>query len=90
MFKFLIENDTDTDRIITDDDLSVNGFMISGGMFSSVAAHKRINDDIRIYKNRLDENNITDIENIEFIFRIYEDENYSNCIDTDIISLNIK
>lgn len=87
---FLIENDTDSDRTIIDDNLSVNSFMISSGLYSSVAAHKKINDSITIYKKRLEENKIAEIENVEFIFRIYEGDNFSSYFDTDTIKITVE
>lgn len=88
--KFLIENDTDLERSIVTDNLSINGFMVGDSLYSSIAAHKKINDSITVYKKTLEENNISDIENVEFIFRIYESDNLSNYFETDIVSLNVE
>lgn len=90
LFKFLIENDSDIDINVMDEDLSVNGFMINeGGMYTSVASHKKINDGIYVYKSSLENNSITDMENIEFFIRIYDSNNLASHFETDIITINI-
>lgn len=87
---FLIENNNDDYTCcVQDRNLSVNGFMISGGISATVAPQKKKNDGISIYKSRLEENNIDSIENIEFTFAIYNWDTLTSVADSDVISINI-
>lgn len=90
LVKFLIENDTDIDYCVQERDFSANGYMLDANMSAEVAPHKKCNDGITVYKSTLEENNITDIENIEFYFHIFDWDNWTNGIDSDVISINIK
>ncbi len=91
LFKFLIENDSDIDINVMDEDLSVNSFMMSaGGMYTSVASHKKANDAIYVYKSSLEENSISNIENIEFFIRIYDSNNLASHFDSDVIRINVE
>lgn len=86
--KFLIENNTDKRYCIQQRDFSVNGYMIDALMSADVAAHKKCNDQIKVYKSNLSDNGIDQIENIEFKFHIFEWDHLSGGFDTDIITLN--
>jgi hypothetical protein len=91
LFKFLIENDSDIDINVMDEDLSVNSFMMSsGGMYTSVASHKKANDAIYVYKSSLEENSISNIEDIEFFIRIYDSNNLASHFDSDVIRINVE
>ena len=57
--KLQIENNSSKDYIVQIRDLSVNGFMTDSVFSCEVAAGKKANDEIRIYKSALDKNNIT-------------------------------
>ncbi len=84
---FLIENNTDTNYCVQERNFSVNDFMISTTFSADVAAHKKINDNIRIYKSDLSDNNIKDIEKTEFNFHIFEWNHISGGFDTETITL---
>lgn len=91
LFKFLIENDSDIDINVMDEDLSVNSFMMSaGGMYTSVASHKKANDAIYVYKSSLEKNSISNIEDIEFFIRIYDSNNLASHFDSDVIRINVE
>lgn len=80
-----IENNTDTDIIFQIRNLSINGFMVSGNMYSHVAMNKKINDCISIYNTELNKNSITDIENIEFRLHVVEENTLKTYKDTEPI-----
>ena len=86
---FLIENNNDYNCCVQDRNLSVNGYMISGGISATIAPQKKINDGLSIYKRRLEENKIDNIDNIEFNFCIYDWDSMAVVANSDVISINI-
>lgn len=88
--KLLIENETDMNICVQDRDLSINGFMMSGGISAHVAPHKKANDDLTIYKSALEENKIANIENVELCFHIVNWDEWSEYFDSDTITINIE
>lgn len=89
--KLLIENNTDKNYIVQDRDFSVNGFMISTTMSADVNAGKKTNDTLVIKSWSLEENSISenDIQSIEFTFHIFNDDDWSDAIDTETINIEL-
>lgn len=86
--KLQIENNSSKDYIVQIRDLSVNGFMTDSVFSCEVAAGKKANDEIRIYKSALDKNNITNIENLEFYFAVLDSDTFLESFKSNIISIS--
>ena len=69
--KVLIENKTDKALTVAWDDVSVNGYMIDPFWATEVAAGKKENTVITFWSSDFEENNITVVEDIEFVLRGY-------------------
>lgn len=86
--KLFIENNSDTNYCVQVRDFSVNNYMIDPSFSSEIAPKKMINDTITISKSKLDENNISELENVEFKFHIFDWDHWSDGFDSDIINLS--
>ena len=71
------------------DEASVNGFMLDPFYAKSVLAGKCAFSSMSWYNTTLDENGITDIEEIEFKLRAYDADNWmSDDFANEVITLN--
>ena len=68
------------------DDASINGFMIDPFYAKSVIAGKCVFSSMSWYDTMLDENGITDIEEIEFNLRAHDENNW---MSDDLVNENI-
>lgn len=85
---FLI-NKTDTDVMFSIDEASVNGYMADPFYATTVSANKCKFSSVSWSNSTLEENDITDIEEIEFKFRIYNKNDWSgNNYANETITLN--
>lgn len=64
--KLLIRNDTDENISLTADNVSVNGFTLTGILLENVAAYTVAFGDLTIFESELEENGIEEIENVTF------------------------
>ncbi len=83
---FYIENNTSQNVTVSVDDLSVNGFMMESLFYSNIFAGKKSVDEITIFN--LEENGIETIENIEFKFRAYNSDTYTDIVESEVIVIN--
>ena len=65
-----IENNTDKNIIVQNDDLAINGFMVTSFMSQNVYAGKKAIADITLLESDLEANSITSIDNVETTFKI--------------------
>lgn len=72
----LLENHSDLELMFALDDVAVNGYMVDPFWASSVAAGKKENTRIQWRAARLEENNIDTIRVIEFVLRIYDNDDW--------------
>ena len=85
---FLV-NKTDTELWFTADEESVNGFMIGSSFVASVPAGKCAFETMTWYDSYLEENEITEIEEIEFLLRVYDmDDLFDGDILNEVVKLN--
>lgn len=85
---FLI-NKTDKNVMFSVDDTSINGHMVSTFFASTVYAGKCEFTSISWSDSELEENGITDVEEIEMKIRVYDEENWSDeDIVNEIVTLN--
>lgn len=83
----LIENTSNRNLTVQVRDFSVNGYMSDPIFSSSVAAGKKAMDEISIMKSDLEKNGITDIEDIEFTFHVFDDDDWEYRFDSEIIKI---
>ncbi|MGM9680011.1 MAG: hypothetical protein ACI3XR_00745 [Eubacteriales bacterium] len=80
-----IENTSDRNITVSCDDLSVNGYMVTGFLSETVYKGKFAIGEITVLSSDLEENNITSIDEIELKFHIYDSDSYQTIKDTDPI-----
>lgn len=85
-----LENNTDQNIIVQADDMSVNGFMMTPYLSSTIYANKKAIDDITLMQSELDENGIDSVEDVELVFHIVNADTYKTITDSDIISFSAK
>lgn len=84
--KLFLINKTDKNIMFSVDDASINGFMIDPFYAKSVIAGKCVFSSMSWYDTMLDENGITDIEEIEFNLRAHDENNW---MSDDLVNENI-
>lgn len=85
---FYAHNDTDATVIISDRDCSVNGFMIDPSLYMEITPGKHAVDDMDFFASQLEENDITDINDIEFSLHIYDSDTWDDIANSDPITLH--
>ncbi len=85
-----IENNSGKNITVSVDDVSVNGFMVSSLLSSTVYNGKKALCDVTFLSSDLEENDIETIETIELSFRIYDPDTYNTIEETEPISFNVK
>lgn len=84
--KLFIDNQSGEYITIQARNVSVNGYMVDSSMSADVPDGKRAIDGISFFSSSIDENNITDITDVEFSLVAFDD-NMNDVFETDIISL---
>ena len=84
------ENNTDENITIQVRDVSIDGFMIDPMFSCDIAANKKAYDTISFMESDLEENDITDITEMEFKFHIFNSDTWDDIIDTDIITVTFE
>ena len=84
------ENNSGRKINMSTEDFSVNGFMIDSYFIETVYDGKKVLSEISVSSSELEENDITEIENISFKLKIYDSDEYELIDETDEIKLNIK
>lgn len=85
-----VENKTNQNITVSCDDMSINGFMVTAFLSSTVYVGKYAIDDITILSSSLEENDIKSIDTIELKFHIYNSESYNTIVDTEAITFSAK
>ena len=81
-----IDNKSNSSIMVTADEVSVNGYMVDPFYADSISAGNCGFSSISWFEDDLAENGITDIENIEFILRGYDENNW---MADDLFNTNI-
>ncbi len=84
------ENNSGKNVGISVDNMSINGFMMSPFFSTTVYDGKKAIDNITIFSSDLESNGITEIEEVELKFHIYDANTYSGIVDTDPITFSAK
>lgn len=85
--KFYIENNSNENLTIQTRDTSVNGFMLNPIMSVDVCAGKKAIDAMIFMSSEIEENQIEIFEVLETSFHIFNDDNWSSGVDTDVITI---
>ena len=81
-------NKTDKEIMFTANEVSVNGFMVDPLFANSVSGGKCAFASMTWFDTTFEENGITDVEEIEFILRAYDYNNWSADFANETITLN--
>lgn len=85
-----IENNSKKNITVIVGDLSVNRFTAGKNFFSVMRQQKKAVDFLSVHQSGLDENEITDIVELELNFHIYNSDRWTNVIaDTDRVKISI-
>lgn len=85
-----IENNSDKDITVQARDVSINGFMVEPVFSSDIVAGKKAYDTITFMESDLKNNNITDIEELELKFHIFDMETWDTIKDTNAVKISFK
>lgn len=90
MIPVLVENNSGKTVNVSLSDTSVNDYMMDFYFYSTIADGKLSYDIISFYQSELDDNNIDEINEIEFKVYVYEADNWEYMIESDSISVSFK
>lgn len=82
-----IENNSDKGLTVQARDTSINGFMLDATLSPEITSGKKTIASMIFLDSDIQENQIENIENIETSFHIFNSDDWSDAIDTDIISV---
>lgn len=82
-----IENNASQDITVQVRDVSVNGFMVESTMSEDVVVGKKAMSAVQFFSTDLEANNITDIEEVELFFHIYDLNSWDTVFDSDVINI---
>ena len=85
-----IENNTNNNIMVSVDDASINGFMITPYFSSNVYAGKKAINDISIMSSDLEANGIKSVEDVELKFHITNSDTYETITESDVVSFTTK
>lgn len=85
-----IENNSSMNIGISCEDLSVNGYMVTDYFSETIYSGKYALPEITLSSSDLEENDITEINEVELKFRIYNAETYQTIIETDALNFKTK
>ena len=85
-----MENTSGKNVLISCDDLSVNGYMITSILSSKIYDGKKCIDEITLFESDLTENGIESIDEIELVFNIIDPDTYLTLKTTDPITFQAK
>lgn len=83
-----IENNSAESITVQARDTSINGFMVDPTLSAEVSSGKKIVTDITFMSSQLEENNITEITEIETAFHIFQTDSWDTIVDTPPVMLN--
>lgn len=69
-----IENNTDQNIIVQNEDIAINGFMVTSVLSQDVYAGKKAIADITLFESDLESNGITSIDDVETTFKILSED----------------
>ncbi len=85
-----IENNSDKAFTVQAKNVSVNGFMVDAIFSCDIASGKKAIDSITFMNSDLEDNDITDIYDVELSFHVFDLNTWDTIVDTDIIAISFK
>lgn len=85
-----IENNSNANIRISCEDLSVNGYMITEYFSETIYSGKYALPEITLSSSDLEENDITEVIEVELKFRIYNPDTYQTIFETDALKFSTK
>lgn len=82
-----IQNDSDTNITVQARDESVNGFMLDASLSEELLPGKRSIADMSFLSSQIEENDITDITEVEFVLHIFDTDTWDGIADSSPIKL---
>lgn len=83
-----IENSGDEDVTVQTRDVSINGYMVNAMFSPEVGAGKRAVDTITFLSSELEENDITEVQDIELSFHIFTSKDWNTLVDTEVVAMS--
>ena len=85
-----IENNSDKNIIVSTDNLSVNGYMVNGYLYSTIMSNKKAIETVILSSTDLEDNDIESIEDLALSFDIINADTWMNIFSSDEITVNIE
>lgn len=85
-----IENNTERTILVSADDLSINGFMITGYLYEKIKPGKKAISSMILSSTDLEENDIDKIEEIATKFIVYDYDSFRPLLETKEIGFSIQ
>jgi len=82
-----IDNQTEQNIVVQVRDFSINDFMVDPLFSADVIAGKKSYDEISFLESDLEDNNIDQINKLEFTFHIFDKDSWQTIIDSDKIQV---
>lgn len=82
-----IENNSDQNITVQVRDVSVNGYMVEAMMSEDVVNGKKAITAVQFFSSDLEENQITDITDVELYFHVFNLESWDTIYDSDVINI---
>lgn len=84
-----LENTGEEDVVVSCDDMSVNGFMVTPYLHCQVNADCRAMANITVMESDLEANGIQAVENIQLTFQGYSPDSYDTLFQTDPVEFSV-
>ena len=84
-----LENTGEGDVVVSCDDMSVNGFMVTPYLHCQVNAGCRAMANITVMESDLEANGIQAVENIQLTFQGYSPDSYDTLFQTDPVEFSV-
>lgn len=83
-----LKNETDQDITVQASNVSINGYMVYPMFSSDIVAGKVSYDTMTFLESDLEDNGITNIEDLELQFNILDMKSYDTIADSDIVKVS--
>ena len=87
-FNFLLLNSSNSSYAVMSKDESINDSMVSIFFYEKIAPGKKSVASMTVYGSDLKENNIDDIEKLEFKIHCYDSDDFMESFDSGVITIN--
>jgi len=88
-FDFLIENNSSQNVLVTSENVSVNDFTIAEFLYEEIASGKKCNSGVKLYDYFLEENDIKNINKIEFNLKFLNPDTFETLFTSDKITITL-